>query len=580
MKLFLILNYCFFFSSVLGNNPTSVQVILKNKSLKEVEVGWEDPGGGEVAYTWTIEKDGVLSLTSMESHSFLIRGVSNNETTSRLIVTEDEMQTYVINTDLLVEGEASELIRQVETDAWRGPNLNVNERMVLFVNEFEEDMMILEGEIIIKKHSSQFIIAAVGQKIKISDPGGEVLSYKIASTYQQTVFLRLLNKEIDSIKNHKFMNLLLLKKDLRQIIQSELSYLFAGCLNTNDYSIVLKCISHVVSEHLYSYTKINENQIQIQNAVAHTWENYTCSDFTLPTTPPLFTSSWTYPKKNKTYPVQVLHSLPSSKIHLIENFVTEEECLAVEEAAQGNLRAAATEGDVPGEPSKYRKALQSGVDIPWHLEARSDPIATMARRIVTYTNHVTNFNLDIFGQEPLMSIQYKGSNDLNDPFPDQYLPHCDGDCTGIKHKKTGRVATAVAYCTIPQLGGATNFLHTGLHIVPKLYSLLFFSYIDQDTQIMDKSLTTHSGCPVIQGEKKLITQWLRYGVDLDHTWKQFSPTGNKMDTAYAENEQLIRYGMSLSDDTCLQLSSEEEEKYEWLWDKSLSQFSSEMCSKY
>merc|ERR1712129_404438 len=132
----------------------------------------------------------------------------------------------------------------------------------------------------------------------------------------------------------------------------------------------------------------------------------------------------------------------------------------------------------------------------------------------------------------------------------------------------------------PQLGGATNFLHTGLHIVPKLYSLLFFSYIDQDTQIMDKSLTTHSGCPVIQGEKKLITQWLRYGVDLDHTWKQYSPTGNKMDPAYAVNEQLIRYGMSLSDDTCLQLSSEEEEKYEWLWDKSLSQFSSEMCSKY
>ena len=44
---------------------------------------------------------------------------------------------------------------------------------------------------------------------------------------------------------------------------------------------------------------------------------------------------------------------------------------------------------------------------------------------------------------------------------------------------------------------------------------------------MDSGLTTHSGCPVIQGRKILVTQWLRKGVDKQNTYAQYSADGSK-----------------------------------------------------
>jgi hypothetical protein len=76
----------------------------------------------------------------------------------------------------------------------------------------------------------------------------------------------------------------------------------------------------------------------------------------------------------------------------------------------------------------------------------------------------------------------------------------------------GRMATVVIYCKIPESGGHTNFRSAGVHIRPSVGSALFFGYIDPERQIMDTGFTTHSGCPVYEGEKKIITQWVRLGV--------------------------------------------------------------------
>jgi hypothetical protein len=39
--------------------------------------------------------------------------------------------------------------------------------------------------------------------------------------------------------------------------------------------------------------------------------------------------------------------------------------------------------------------------------------------------------------------------------------------------------------------------------------------------IVDDELTAHSGCPVWEGEKKIVTQWIRLGVDEDTPWDSF-----------------------------------------------------------
>lgn len=50
------------------------------------------------------------------------------------------------------------------------------------------------------------------------------------------------------------------------------------------------------------------------------------------------------------------------------------------------------------------------------------------------------------------------------------------------------------------------------------HSAVFFSYIDVETKEIDSGFTEHSGCPVYEGDKKIVTQWIRLGVDEDHPW--------------------------------------------------------------
>ena len=76
--------------------------------------------------------------------------------------------------------------------------------------------------------------------------------------------------------------------------------------------------------------------------------------------------------------------------------------------------------------------------------------------------------------------------------------------------------------TIPDRGGHTNFRNAGVHVKPKVGTAIFFSYIDPETMMMDTGLTEHSGCPVFEGEKKIVTQWIRYGVDDENPWDSFN----------------------------------------------------------
>lgn len=39
---------------------------------------------------------------------------------------------------------------------------------------------------------------------------------------------------------------------------------------------------------------------------------------------------------------------------------------------------------------------------------------------------------------------------------------------------------------------------------------------------MDDGFTEHSGCPVYEGEKKIVTQWIRLGVDNETPWDSFN----------------------------------------------------------
>ena len=148
-------------------------------------------------------------------------------------------------------------------------------------------------------------------------------------------------------------------------------------------------------------------------------------------------------------------------------------------------------------------------------------IAQLSRRVYNYVNHVLPFDIKEYGQEDLMSIQYFGRGPDDDK-PDRYMPHCDGDCTGLDFKMGSRMATIVMYCDVPEVGGATRFRNSNIHIKPTKYAATFFSYIDPVTMKMDSGFTEHSGCPVVEGTKRIVTQWVRLGVDTENPWNSFN----------------------------------------------------------
>lgn len=84
------------------------------------------------------------------------------------------------------------------------------------------------------------------------------------------------------------------------------------------------------------------------------------------------------------------------------------------------------------------------------------------------------------------------------------------------------MATVVVYCTVPTLGGATNFHNADVYVQPVVGNAVFFSYMDPITRTTDSRFTEHSGCPVFEGEKKIVTQWIRLGVDRENPWDSFN----------------------------------------------------------
>ena len=212
---------------------------------------------------------------------------------------------------------------------------------------------------------------------------------------------------------------------------------------------------------------------------------------------------------------------PASNISLFKGFATSDECDAVVEAARPRLRPATVneEGD-PHALSNSRRAHAANVE-PRDLDDLSDPLARLWRRAFNLANFFTGYDLVPYGQEPFSVIYYNGSQ----PVPDEYRPHCDGSCDGSPHLHGGRVATMLLYCRTPDQGGTTTFTNARSLAAPKPNDAVFFSYFDKDNDIMDSGLTTHSGCPVTDGDKWVVTLWMRKGISLDDSWDQYDPTG-------------------------------------------------------
>jgi hypothetical protein len=295
--------------------------------------------------------------------------------------------------------------------------------------------------------------------------------------------------------------------------------------NDSEKTMILEKFNDCLSKGLVPKLKLANDEVAfektIREEISDQSENFTCTDADTETSPNVDQREWTSEKDGVTRIVHVKLDRPASRIHVVENFANPDECDAMEKAALGSgrlERAVTQDGEGGVRVSEHRKAMQVDIEPDWSKEGEGDRIARLSRRIYDYTNHVLGTNISEQGQEPLMSIQYFGRG-YHDSDPDRYMPHCDGKCVGKPHNYGGRMATMVIYCTIPKKGGHTNFQNADVHVRPQVGSGIFFSYIDPATNLTDFGLTQHSGCPVYEGEKKIITQWVRKDVNSEMTYE-------------------------------------------------------------
>jgi hypothetical protein len=178
------------------------------------------------------------------------------------------------------------------------------------------------------------------------------------------------------------------------------------------------CVLEGFTDYVAKVQKEQAFETALREKMAKELETYACDQQKV-SSEPIKTTTW------RDLHVSIMHELPSSKIHLINGFISNEECEAIMDIADKTNLGHAT---VSGGPkySSFRKALQTNVQIPWKKEGEGNLIAQVARRVYDYTNHVMEgLNINEHGQSSFKYLHYSGRG-RDDTDPDHYSAHCDG----------------------------------------------------------------------------------------------------------------------------------------------------------
>ena len=202
-------------------------------------------------------------------------------------------------------------------------------------------------------------------------------------------------------------------------------------------------------------------------------------------------------------------------VAVVKSFASREECATMQSLAArgGARRRTPREGALShDDPSTgFRRRL--GLTYDWDLVGNETLPAALLERAASIAE-AFDMRVPINFQEPLNFVEYGQF--------DHYEPHCDVSCERSGPKPGGRVATMLLVCEAPTLGGATAFpRHRGksLTLRPGAGDAIFFAY-DKNAR---ESL--HAGCPVRDGVKRVVSIFLRDGVDASRPYSLFDVDG-------------------------------------------------------
>lgn len=200
--------------------------------------------------------------------------------------------------------------------------------------------------------------------------------------------------------------------------------------------------------------------------------------------------------------VQVLLRVNQPVVAVLGNVLSEDECDELIRRAADKLQRSTTVDPTRGTFEVIAERSSEGMFFP----VNADPfIAGLDRRIAEL------MNCPVAHGEGLQVLHYGAGGEYR-PHWDYFPPNEPG--SAVQMTVGGqRVSTLVMYLNTVTQGGATVFPTLGLEVLPSKGSAVYFEYTNSRNQIDPRTL--HAGAPVSQGEKWIITKWMRqrpYGV--------------------------------------------------------------------
>ena len=176
-----------------------------------------------------------------------------------------------------------------------------------------------------------------------------------------------------------------------------------------------ECMAEDVYRKVLKQSQDHEDVLRSRDAMAFKLRNYTCADPDIQTSAPI--NSFHYSFDGKTYKVDTMFEMPTTKIWATQNFITDEECAIFRAHAKGNLHRATVAGDDGhSEYSNNRRAQQAHYDLPID-NPETDPLWPLYARIMDFLNTNGHFHFEHAGQEDFTIIQYNPSDEY---FPRKY----------------------------------------------------------------------------------------------------------------------------------------------------------------
>jgi prolyl 4-hydroxylase len=194
--------------------------------------------------------------------------------------------------------------------------------------------------------------------------------------------------------------------------------------------------------------------------------------------------------------IRVLQRLQSPAVVTLERVLSDAECQQLVDMARPRLRRSTVIDAPTGADIAVEHRSSDGMF--FRLRENSF-IARLDERLAAIMNGPTE------NGEGLQVLRYSPGG--------RYPPHFDfrnpataGGAQSIA-RSGQRISTLIVYLNDVIAGGETVFPEAGLSIVPRRGNGLYFEYTNSRMQLDLRS--AHGGAPVIQGEKWIVTKWMR-----------------------------------------------------------------------